>query len=92
MKLIPFVFSLFLLGYGLSSCHQSPENNREVVVSENGNKKYFGIIGSDTVYAYTLNNKRGLKVVITNYGATLLELWTPDKAGNSGDGEHQGQP
>ena len=50
-----------------------------------GIRRFYGTIGKDTVYAYTLRNKQGLKAVISNYGATLLELWTPDKSGNSGN-------
>lgn len=30
---------------------------------------------------FTLANGRGLKVVITNYGATIIGLWLPDRAG-----------
>jgi aldose 1-epimerase len=79
------IFVFFLLTQVLPACHQAAENSDEIVVSENGNKKYFGIIGADTVYAYTLKNNRGLKAVISNYGATLLELWTPDRSDKWGD-------
>src|SRR5664279_587967 len=75
-----YVFALLLQG-----CQQSPEKNKAIIVSENGNKKFYGTIGKDTVYAYTLKNNQGLKAVVTNYGATLLELWTPDRSGNSGN-------
>jgi aldose 1-epimerase len=69
----------------LTSCQTASEKTKEIVVTENGSRKYFGAIGNDTVYAYTIKNNKGLKAVITNYGATLLELWTPDRAGISGD-------
>ena len=59
----------------------SPEKNKEIVVPENGNKTFYGTIDKDTVYAYTIKNNQGLKAVISNYGGTLLELWTPDKSG-----------
>jgi aldose 1-epimerase len=67
------------------SCQPSSEKTKEIVVTENGSKKYFGTIGSDSVYAYTIKNNKGLKAVITNYGATLLELWTPDRSGKTGN-------
>jgi aldose 1-epimerase len=52
---------------------------------ENGNRKVFGNIGSDTVYSYTLQNGNGIRAIVSNYGGTLLELWTPDRSGKSGD-------
>jgi aldose 1-epimerase len=77
-----FLLAVFNLIFG---CGQATEKNKEIIVQENGSKKYFGTIGTDTVYAYTLKNNHGLKAVVSNYGGTLLELWTPDRAGNSGD-------
>ena len=80
-----FVFLLFS-GWSLfSACQSAPEKGKEIVVLENGNKVYYGAIGNDSVYAYTLKNKEGLKAVITNYGGTILELWTPDRNGKSGN-------
>jgi aldose 1-epimerase len=72
-------------GFFLPGCEQPAEKNKEIVVQENGSKKLYGIIDKDTVNAYTIRNSRGLKAVITNYGGTLLELWTPDKSGIPGD-------
>jgi aldose 1-epimerase len=69
----------------IAACHTSKEKDKEIIVTENGSKKYFGTIGSDSVYAYTIKNNKGLKAIITNYGATLLELWTPDRSGKMGD-------
>lgn len=75
---------LILIGL-LAGCSQSPEKNKEIVVMENGNRKVFGAIGKDTIYRYALQNGKGMKAVVSNYGGTLLELWTPDKSGKSGD-------
>ena len=69
----------------LSSCGQEQEKTKEITVDENGNKSFYGIIGTDSVYSYTLRNKQGMKAVITNYGGIILELWTPDKTGALGD-------
>ena len=76
-----FVFVFILL----SGCEPAPEKNKEIVVPENGSKTYYGSIDKDSIYAYTIKNVHGLKAVISNYGATLLELWTPDKNGKSGN-------
>jgi aldose 1-epimerase len=83
-----FPFNLLialLICVQISSCQHSYEKEKGIVLSESGDKKYFGTIGSDSVYAYTIKNNKGLKAVITNYGATLVELWTPDRSGNSGN-------
>ncbi len=78
-------WTALLLGTLVCSCEQAAEKKKEIVVQENGNKTYFGHIGNDSIYAYTLSNSRGLKAVITNYGGTILQLWTPDRTGNSGN-------
>jgi len=86
MKLFPSkIIFLVLTCWLIVACHTSQIKDKEIVVTENGSRKYFGTIGSDSVYAYTINNSSGLKVVITNYGATLLELRTPDRSGKMGD-------
>src|ERR1700694_1926521 len=86
MRLLHFANIYLILGSMLlPGCHSSTEKNKEIVVKENGNKNYYGTIDKDTVYAYTIKNSRGLKAVISNYGGTLLELWTPDKSGTSGN-------
>jgi aldose 1-epimerase len=69
----------------VSGCQTSSEKNKEIVVQENGSRRYYAMMDRDTVYAYTLKNNQGLKAVISNYGGTILELWTPDKAGKSAD-------
>ena len=72
-------------GYFICGCHTAPEKTKEVVIMENGNKVFYGKTGDDSVYAYTLKNSKGMKAVISNYGGTVLELWTPDKSGRSGN-------
>ena len=82
MKLFHFNSLLpVILGLMMSGCQSNPENNKEITVPENGSKSFYGLVDGDSVYAYTLKNKQGLKAVITNYGGTLLELWTPDRTG-----------
>jgi aldose 1-epimerase len=78
---VVFVFS----GIQFTACQTAADKNKEIVVPENGNKSYYGTVGSDSVYAYTLRNSRDMKAVVTNYGGILLELWTPDKSGKTGD-------
>src|ERR1700760_3184220 len=82
--LCSILFSVFIAGIA-GGCHSAPEKNNEMVIPENGNKSFYGAIDKDTVYAYTIKNNRGMKAVISNYGGTLLSLWTPDRSGVSGD-------
>src|SRR5664279_1683374 len=76
--------SIFMAGLA-GGCHPAPDKKNEIVIQENGNKSYYGTIEKDTVYAYTIKNNKGLKAVISNYGGTLLSLWTPDRSGNAGN-------
>src|SRR5580704_991446 len=86
MKIFPSIVILSALICSLmEACHTSQDKDKEIIVTENGSRKYFGTIGSDSVYAYTIKNSKGVIAVVTNYGATLLELWTPDRLGNMGD-------
>jgi aldose 1-epimerase len=39
----------------------------------------------DTIQEYTLKNKNGMVVKITNYGATITSIQVPDRAGNFAD-------
>src|SRR5512133_2853284 len=48
-------------------------------------KRSFGIINGKEVSLYTLRNKKGLAASVTNFGATLVSLLVPDKAGNFAD-------
>jgi len=73
-----------LLFLFFTACH-SQEKKTTLVVPENGAKKLYGTIDRDTVYVFTIKNGQGIRADISNYGATLLELWTPDKNGNPGN-------
>ena len=86
MKFIQTVCIFFIpVACIFSGCQSAPEKNKEVIIQENGNKNYYGMIGNDSVYTYTLKNSRGVRAIVTNYGGILLELWTPDKSGKSGN-------
>ena len=45
----------------------------------------FGMVDDKPVSLYTLTNKNGMRVKITNYGAIVVSIETPDKAGKLGD-------
>jgi aldose 1-epimerase len=45
----------------------------------------YGSVGGKEVKLYTLTNKNGLVLKVTNYGCIVTELHTPDKSGKMGD-------
>ncbi|MBN1197898.1 MAG: galactose mutarotase [Bacteroidales bacterium] len=48
-------------------------------------KAPFGSVDNKEIYLYTLTNRNGIVVKITNYGAIITQIWTPDRNGKSGD-------
>lgn len=52
----------------------------------NGNKVLFGTMKDGTpIYLYTLENSKGMKAQVINYGAILVRLFVPDKEGKAED-------
>ncbi len=45
----------------------------------------FGSVDGQPVFLYTLKNHNGTEVAITNYGATIVSLKTPDRTGRFAD-------
>jgi len=49
-------------------------------------KESFGkTAGGEQIDIYTLSNKKGMEVAITNFGATVVALKVPDRAGKAAD-------
>lgn len=48
-------------------------------------KAPFGKVDGQDVDLYTLTNKNGLVMKVTNYGVIITEFWTPDRTGKLGD-------
>ena len=42
----------------------------------------FGTTQGQRVFQYTLSNENGMEVTLSNYGATVLSVKTPDRKGN----------
>jgi aldose 1-epimerase len=42
----------------------------------------WGTVGGAEVRLYTLSNRRGMKVAITNYGGVVQAIWVPDRSGH----------
>lgn len=49
-------------------------------------KTVFGTMADGTkIYLYSLENSKGMKAQVINYGAILVNLYVPDKKGNVED-------
>jgi len=48
-------------------------------------KASYGTLNGQSVYLYTLENKNGMVVKITNYGAIITQVIVPDRNGKMGD-------
>jgi len=72
----------------LMACNQSAKQEKEEAAStkmENKQKTYYGSIGNDSVFQYTLKNDKGTEVKIINYGGTITNLLVADKNNQVGD-------
>ena len=46
---------------------------------------FFGMIGKDSTFLFTLKTNNNMEVRITNYGCTIMNILVPDKNGKTGD-------
>ena len=62
------------------------ESSYEALLPMGNTKTPFGKApGGEEVYLYTLHNRNGAQVCITNYGAIVTSVTVPDKDGQMGD-------
>lgn len=73
------------LALGLISCQQAPETMSENSVKE---EMYGKMPDGREVKIFTLTNKNGLRARVTEYGAILVSMETPDKDGKIADLTH----
>jgi len=73
------------LALGLISCQQAPETMSENSVKE---EVYGKMPDGREVKIFTLTNKNGLRARVTEYGAILVSMETPDKDGKMADLTH----
>ncbi len=73
MKSISVAFVFFLLA--MAGCKPTPNTSASL------NEKIWGREGDKTVYLYTLTNKNGMEVKISNFGGIITSLTVPDKSG-----------
>ncbi|NGM90415.1 galactose-1-epimerase, partial [Parapusillimonas sp. SGNA-6] len=76
-------FAIFL-SIGMWSCQQSSTSNKEKtqeLVSLPDSVQFRDTIKGEEVSLYTLRNKNGMEVALTNFGARIVSLLVHDKDG-----------
>ncbi|WP_019208447.1 aldose epimerase family protein [Phocaeicola abscessus] len=68
----------------LNAC--TPSQQKTVLTQSGLNPENFEtIVGTRQVRLYTLKNKTGMEVCITNFGGRIVSIWVPDKNGEMKD-------
>lgn len=78
--MIKYKIFLLVLLLQFISCSKKVESIKEIPSSNFRIK-----INGKTTNLFTLKNKQGMTVQITNYGARVVSLWVPDRLGNFQD-------
>jgi aldose 1-epimerase len=74
-KILFYLLTMLTASVLVSSCNQSSKN-KEMVKKEN-----FGVFKGKEVYIFTLTNKSGNVLKLTNFGAKVTWLEVPDRSG-----------
>ena len=78
---IASIAAIIAVSIFLSGCKQRPSNTAQSIAREEFGKLTDGRIAD----LYTLTNKNGLVMKVTNYGGTVTSLSIPDRNGNLAD-------
>lgn len=82
--LAAMLLSMLAIGSACSGSSDSKHENKER--TETSSRREFGTLEDGrTAHLYTLTNKQGTAVKITNYGGIITSLRVADKDGNPGD-------
>ncbi|MFO8129265.1 MAG: aldose epimerase family protein [Bacteroidales bacterium] len=87
MKITSPLYVVFIIAFINTSC-----NYREKLTEKKDrgplmeiSREHFGTVDGEPVYLYTLKNKNGMEVSITNYGGIVTSIGVPDKNGKLRD-------
>ena len=69
----------------LAGCVQKPQESTTKNETMKITSEIFGKVDTSDVLLYTLTNKNGMIVKITNYGGIVTSILVPDKSGKMGD-------
>lgn len=82
MKQLAYGILIFLL---INSCNQMSNSTDKAGKQPADGKALYGMLGTDSIYQFTLVNRNGMKVKIINYGGTVTNILVPDREGKMGD-------
>jgi aldose 1-epimerase len=83
MKRINRILFFAILSIFFINCNNSSENNTMKTAKNLVTKKEWGEVDGKKVYLFSLENKNGTIVTISNYGGTVTSFVTKDKNGNA---------
>lgn len=72
------LYYVLLLCVTMVACGKHSDNESVKLISKEG---FESVIDGKDVSLYTLTNKSGITMQVTNYGARVVSLWTPDRDG-----------
>jgi aldose 1-epimerase len=81
-QLKQLLLPLMVAAIACLSCNSGEKDSKEKTTAEKITKISWGQADGKPVHLYTLTNKNGVEVKITNYGGTVTSWITPDKKGN----------
>ena len=70
---------------GFSACVVSPSHREHAPLDQQRVSAFADTVNGKTVKLFTLRNKSGMAVEISNYGATLVSIHVPDQKGQDGN-------
>jgi len=76
LKTLPFATLCFAVAF--SSCNSNTDKSKQTT-AQSDSLRYVTSIDGKEVKLYTLKNKQGASVSITNYGGRVVSLMVPDK-------------
>ena len=80
------IFALVqVLMAGFTACVVPPSSREHAPIDKDRVNAFADKINDKKVRLFTLRNKSGMAVELTNYGATLVSIHVPDKDGNDGN-------
>lgn len=85
IQLVSFISLFFLFACNNESSNKAEETAKETTMNSSITEQPFGTYEGETITKYTLTNAGGMQVGIINYGGTITDIITADKAGNKGN-------
>jgi len=86
LKYSNLILNIIIILVALSCKNSTNTNDTQKVQTSQVIKTSFGLLSDGQISSlYTLTNKNGMKVSITDYGGIIVSVWVPDKNGIMAD-------